>query len=69
MVFVDMWSLFGGYFVLFCQESVIEVGLFLQDGCYSEMALTTSFTVYNNYITIYTQYTVCNISSTILFLV
>ena len=25
MVFIDKWSLFGGYFVLFCQESVIEV--------------------------------------------
>ena len=46
MVFIDKWSLFGGYFVLFYQGRVIEVWPYcLQGGLYSEVTFNTGLTV------------------------
>ena len=44
MVFIDMWSLFGGYIFLFNQGSVTRV-LPLQCGLYLEVAFHTGLTV------------------------
>ena len=45
MVSIDKWSLFGGYFVLFYQGWVSEVGLYLQSGLYSEVTFNTGVAV------------------------
>ena len=45
MIFKDMWSLFGGYFVKFYQGRVMKCGLYLQGGLYLEMSLNTVLTV------------------------
>ena len=45
VVFIDKWSLFGGYFVLSNQGRVNEVWPFLQGGLYWEVALNTGLIV------------------------
>ena len=45
MVFIDKWSLFGGYFVLCYKEGLLKCGLYLQGGLYWEMAFNTGVTV------------------------
>ena len=46
MVFIDKWSLFGGYFFYFNKEGLLQCGLYLQGGLYSEVTLNTGWTVY-----------------------
>ena len=46
MVFIDKWSLFGGYFVLFYQGRVVAVWPLFTGGLYSEVAFNTGWTVY-----------------------
>ena len=46
MAFTDKWPLFGGYFVLFYQGQIIEGGVYLDGGLYSEVAFNTGLTVY-----------------------
>ena len=45
MVFIDKWSLFGSYFVIFNQGKVTEVWPLLQGGLYSEVAFNIGLTV------------------------
>ena len=46
MVFIDKWSLFGGYFVLFYQGRIIEVwSLYTGWPLYSAVAFNTGLTV------------------------
>ena len=45
MVFVDKWSLFGGYFALFIKEGLLIYDLYLQGGLYSEVVFNTGLTV------------------------
>ena len=48
MVFIDKWSLFGGYFVLSYQDRVIEVWpyyYYLQGCLYLEVTFNTGLTV------------------------
>ena len=42
MVFIDKWSLFGGYFI---NEGLLECGLYLQDRLYLEVVFNTGLTV------------------------
>ena len=45
-VFIDKWSLFEGYFVLFFfEEGLLKCDLYLQGGLYSEVAINTGLTV------------------------
>ena len=47
MVFIDKWSLFGGYFVLFYKrKGLLKCGLYLQGGIYSEVTINTGLTVF-----------------------
>ena len=45
-VFIDKWSLFGGYIVLFNQGRVTKCGLYLCGGVYSEVAFDTGLIVH-----------------------
>ena len=45
MVFLDKWSLFGGYFGLFIKEGTLKCGLYLQGGLYCEETFNTGLTV------------------------
>ena len=46
MIFIDNWSLFGDYFVLFYQVRVIEVWPLFKYGLYSEVVFNTGLPVY-----------------------
>ena len=47
MVFIDKWSLLGGYIVLFfIKEGLLKCDLYLQGGLYLEVAFNTGVTVY-----------------------
>ena len=46
MVFIDKWSLFGGYFIYFIKEWILKCGLYLKGGRYSEMTFNTVLTVH-----------------------
>ena len=39
MVFIDKWPLFGGYLFYFINEGLLDYGLYLQGGLYSEVAI------------------------------
>ena len=45
MVFIDKWSLFGGYFVYLIKEGLLKCGLYIQGGLKSEVAFNTGWTV------------------------
>ena len=45
MVFIDKWSLFGGYFVYYFEEWLLKWDLYLQGCLYSDMPFHTGLTV------------------------
>ena len=49
MVFIDKYSLYRGYIVLFNQEKVTEVWPLFKGGLCSEVAFNTGLTVYKSY--------------------
>ena len=48
MVFLEKWTLFGGYFVLFYKGMVTEVWPLFTGGLYSEVTFNTGLTVFIN---------------------
>ena len=52
MVFLDKWSLFGGYLFYIIRKGLLKCGLYLQGGLYSEVAFNTGLTVCTNVLSL-----------------
>ena len=48
MVFINKWSLFGGFLVLLYQETLLICYIYSSGGLYSEVAFNTGLTAMHN---------------------